>query len=415
MLQQLLFVVEAAVVTVLCLLVLVGVRSRLGLPDRVFALLLGAFVLRVGVAIVVDSLGTFAGQFDFSNFDGALWQVAQGFRDGIVTAPLETAAASGGELFYLPYTVAYAPVYAVFGHHTLLVRIVFALVGTLLVCNVYRIGRRLHGHEAGLYAAVIAVIFPYWLYLSTIFYRDMLIMLVLSQVLYQLLGWKQSRNVTGVLSVGVLVIVSVMLRPENIIPLIAALGTAGYAFGLKGRPGLKTVGVGMIGVAGFEILRRIGIKGSSITVHGIAKQRDYLARGGGAYLEYIAFTDWLSVIWFAPVGATYFLLLPFPWQVHNVLALVALLQNVLLWYPVVFFSIVGIACVAPRRPLPVLVLVSFVLAGVFSYGIIEGNMGPVLRHRSQFQFPLVVLAGIGVAEKIGLVMSTDGVPTTSQS
>lgn len=72
MLRRFLFVLDAAVVLTLSVFVLTVVRNRLGLPKRAFHFVLAAFALRALTAVGVDSLGTFAGQYDFFEYDATL-------------------------------------------------------------------------------------------------------------------------------------------------------------------------------------------------------------------------------------------------------------------------------------------------------------------------------------------------------
>lgn len=107
-----------------------------------------------------------------------------------------------------------------------------------------------------------------------------------------------------------------------------------------------------------------------------------------------------------PLGAVYFLLVPFPWQIHNTLALTALVQNLFAWYQAIVLAVLGISILAWNRPNATLILVGFALSGVVSYGLIEGNMGPAMRHRSQLQIVLVVAAVTAVAENVEFKLPT---------
>jgi hypothetical protein len=73
-------------------------------------------------------------------------------------------------------------------------------------------------------------------------------------------------------------------------------------------------------------------------------------------------------------------------------------------------------------------LLAFALTGLFTYGLVEGNIGPAMRHRSQFQFVVFAFAGVALARRVriarlwaitvdyedGEVQSTD-VPTNTDS
>jgi hypothetical protein len=355
-------------------------------------------VLRSVAAIIVELTGTAFGQVDFYEFDNALWEVAQSVRAGVITAPLELASQTGN-LYYIPYTTVYSPVYVIFGHRSLLMRFMFALIGTLFVFNAYRLGRAAYTERAGLYTAGFAAVFPYWLYLSAIFYRDMLIMLVLSQILLIAIESDQTKIIFSVINLTGLSIVAIMLRPENA-PVVGILFMM-YVYNL-----LKCVDyipsiVSNVIIIPIAIIAINTVREQilSISIRRMNRLIDGLARSGGAYLTNISFNTWSAVFSFASIGSVYFLFVPFPWQLHNTLALVAFLQNLIIWYPIAFISLLGFPYVYSRNRFIGITLVAFAISGIVPYGLIERNMGPALRHRSQFQIPFFVCAAVWIEER----------------
>lgn len=128
-------------------------------------------------------------------------------------------------------------------------RIVFAFTGALFVLNVYRLTGELFGHRSGLWAAGLSAVFPYWIYFSIIFYRDMLTMFVLSQVLYSLIHLGRSCSMWNLSKTLVFVIVSIILRPENILPIGVAFLVAGFVVIRGWRGSIKATfltGIGAI-------------------------------------------------------------------------------------------------------------------------------------------------------------------------
>jgi hypothetical protein len=416
MTTPLVMLVKSGIVISLCLLVLLSLRQHYRIPNRIFALVLVAFSSRSMAGIVVEHAGTAFGQVDFYKFDQALWQTAQAFHNGIITEPFTIAAQHGGDLFYIPYTILYAPVYTIFGHETLLARFVFALVGTLFVFNVYRLGIAVHGQTVGSYAAAFSAIFPYWLYLSAIFYRDMLIMLVLSQLLLVVIRLADRKQpVFNAVSAGFLSVLSVVLRPENIVPVAVTVSIGCYYYLRARQPRLgKAVGGGLLTttILGGNVLNVIKISNVTDRLNFLVEG---VSSGSGAYLTTVFFPNLTSVISFVPIGTTYFLLVPFPWQIHNMLAGLAFVQNAVFWYPTVVLTLLGVPYLLSRRPVAAVVLLGFLISGIVPYGIVERNMGPALRHRSQFQIVFVLFASIAVTEKMRLEFQTSSVENLIQN
>lgn len=73
-----------------------------------------------------------------------------------------------------------------------------------------------------------------------------------------------------------------------------------------------------------------------------------------------------------------------------------------MWYPIVLFGLLGVWTVARRRPGETLVLATFFLTGTLMYSAVEGNVGPALRHRSQFQFVVFAFVGIGISQILSI-------------
>jgi hypothetical protein len=143
--------------------------------------------------------------------------------------------------------------------------------------------------------------------------------------------------------------------------------------------------------------------GNQLVVDQLADQRQWLARPNpGAYLPGFVYDSLYELFVFAPIGAVHFALVPFPWHVVDLLSMIAFWQNVFIWYPVVLLSILGFRdSIHESSGLKiVLPLVAFSLVGMLGYGVVEGNVGPSMRHRSQFQFVFFVFAGVALSKRV---------------
>lgn len=385
-------------------MLLIGMKAR-RVPRDIRFLLVGAFAIRIVYIAIDNILGVFAGDGDFPLYNEALWYVAQQWRVGDFLAPFSFLS---GNYFLTVYTYVYGTAYAIFGHHPTLVRVLMAMTGVLFVYNIYRITRHLDSHRSGMYAAGFATIYPYWIQLSGIFYRDMLVMLLLTEVIYLLLRWIDDTDHRVVFLACFIAVITLSLRLVNIIPVSAAFAVTIYVK-LNGSRWQKPLAMSLMLIAGLATTLLFGDK---ITVQELASRRAWLAREStAAYLTGVIYDNFLELLAFLPLGASYFFLVPFPWQLVNLLAVIALFQNVFLWYPAVVLSIFGVRWLVPERTGELLVLMTYLVSGVVIYGLVEGNIGPAMRHRSQFQFVIVVLAGIVLANRIRFVAGI--IPTVS--
>jgi hypothetical protein len=163
--------------------------------------------------------------------------------------------------------------------------------------------------------------------------------------------------------------------------------------------GVAVRGGVLVTVAGATVvtLQRLISTTKDTLVLELAGRRRSLARGEAAYFEGVSYRNLAELVAFLPGGVLYLLLVPLPWQVDDALVLLAFVQNVLVWYPVLLLTVVGFPVLFSRRSTATLVMTSFTAAGVVAYALVEGNIGPALRHRSQFQLLFFVTAGVTLA------------------
>jgi len=385
--------------------VLAWYLGRVNSPRSVWAVAFLGFAARVGFVLVDDVLRVFAGSGDANAYERALWFVAELWHAGVLDAPMHVTGGPGNGGYYeILYTAVLSPVYFLFGREPMLIRLAMGLLGALIVVNVYLIGRELLDGRAGLWGATITAFFPYWIYLNGILYRDTLAILFFTWMAYYLLRWQKTSDWRALGLCLLATALAVSLRLENLPALAALFGVVAYT---KFRPSLRqkaATGLAFLGLAGLFLYRF----GETISVQGLAGRRRHLARERPAsYLTDWAYESVPELIAFAPIGMLYFTLVPFPWQAVNALAVISILQNLLVWYPVVVLAVLGARdMIARGNGWIALPLVAFALTGLFTYGLVEGNIGPSMRHRSQFQFVFLAFASVALSRRLRFVADT---------
>jgi len=393
----------------LVLVAVLGVYLSATRVDRSVWLLAGlAFVLRTGFAVVNQSLDLIR-PADESGYHATLTFVAQQWHSGVIVAPLTVGSGPGfGGSFATVYSLVLGHVYTMFGSEMIHARLTMALFGTLVVVNLYLIASQIHSHRGGLYAAAIAAFFPYWVYLSGILYRDMVVVFFFTLVFYGLVRIQQdSTDIPAAGLVAVCGLLALGLRLENVVAIGAT--TAAFVYTRAGKQHQRWSHFTVVAVGSLVLL--IVLFGETISVQGLAEKRLWLAReNSAAYLTGFAYESFLELLAFLPIGALYFTFVPFPWQTPNTLAVLALSQNIALWYPLAIFAVLGVRDAVHsqfgwRQTLP---LLAFAGAGLVGYGLVEGNIGPAMRHRSQFQFVFFLFAGIALARRLQIRSGVTG-------
>lgn len=360
-----------------------------------------SFALRAGYVFVDSVVGIYDGGGDEYGYDVTIWFVAQQWRSGVLLAPFNYGMSPGnnGDYMFL-YSTLFSPAYTIFGHISEIGRLQMALFGAFVVVNIYLITEYIYNHRAGLIAGLITAIFPYWIILSAILYRDMLVIFFFTLMSYYFVRWQRGRHQPAVLAslIGS-ALLGLSLRTVNIVALGAILAIT--AFIRLNRVSSKGAGATTAGLG--TLVTVYIIVGQELFLSELAGRRGWLARESpGAYLSDVIYQSYVELIAFLPIGSMYFLLTPFPWHLIDLMAMIAIAQNLFLWYPIVMLSVIGFrdSLHVPDGSRMVIPLVGFSIAGVFAYGLVEGNIGPAMRHRSQFQFIFFTLTGIALSKRV---------------
>ena len=125
---------------------------------------------------------------------------------------------------------------------------------------------------------------------------------------------------------------------------------------------------------------RTGLQRGAVSAFGVGAE----TRTIGAAIQYI------------PIGASYLLLAPFPWDIATPLQAAAMPET-LLWYPLFLLSILGLRISIRNRLTTALVPLCVLMVVVSSYALVEGNFGTAYRHRAQIMPLFFVFSGVGLS------------------
>ena len=103
-----------------------------------------------------------------------------------------------------------------------------------------------------------------------------------------------------------------------------------------------------------------------------------------------------AALQYIPIGVSYLLFAPFPWDIVTTLQAAAMPET-LLWYPLFLLSILGFRISLRNRRTTALVPLSVLLVVVSSYALVEGNFGTAYRHRAQIMPLFFAFSGVGLS------------------
>jgi len=123
-----------------------------------------------------------------------------------------------------------------------------------------------------------------------------------------------------------------------------------------------------------------------------------------SFLQHIDISKPLNFFLFFPLGLSYALFSPFPWQIHSLNEIVSITE-IFLWYLLTPFTFIGVKIalrnITKRRQ--VLFIFIFIILMLILLAVVEGNVGTLFRHRA-FIWPfLLIFSAIGVNSAFTLI------------
>lgn len=131
-------------------------------------IMLVSVLIRLVVAVVLgDNADPISGAYDQQSYDILAQRIVQGkgFTFPETWYPFTPPDTPTAHWSYL-YTIYLAGVYALFGHHPLVARLLQACVSALSIWLAYRLGKRLFGNWAGLVSATLSAGYAYLIFFN---------------------------------------------------------------------------------------------------------------------------------------------------------------------------------------------------------------------------------------------------------
>lgn len=278
----------------------------------------------------------------------------------------------------------------------------FAGVWTVLLT--FAIARELLSERVGKVAALLVAFFPSLVLWSVLNIRDALTTFAVVATLYFGLRVYRTGRVVELLGVGLGVVFLAGLRDYMGFLVLAGLILGAVSLLRPGRIGVS-LAVGTVltlvlvfGLEQLGLFQRVAVESplqqAQLLREGL--QQDF--RGGAAGSAYgmeYETTTVSGALRFLPVGLAFFLLAPFPWAIDSVLQLFTL-PEVLLWYALIPFTLLGFWLAPKRARAQIFVVVAVLLVAVTSYALVEGNIGTAYRHRAQVMPLFFIFTAVGI-------------------
>jgi hypothetical protein len=398
-------VLLCAVVALLCGLLIARVEEQ----QRRFLLqiFLGGLLVRMAVGTLINVLQLqdfFGGDaITYDTFGNLLLESWRGTAAGHHEVTDWVSAGGGWGMLYVV-----ASVYAVAGRNMLAVQFFNAVVGAATAPVVFLCARHIFQNlRVAKLAAFCVAFYPSLVLWSSQGLKDgpIVLLLAVSMLATLKLGERLSVKYFGVLVLAMFAVLSLRFY---VFYMVAA--AAGGAFVVGMRPvtsqslarqlvvvvfaGLAFTYLGVLRTAGTQLDKFANLQAVQVSRADLTQSKS----GFGQDVDVSTTGGALSAI---PIGVTYLLFAPFPWQIANLRQSITLPEMVIWWasFPLLVLGLWFTFSYRMRQALPILIFTTML---TLAYSIFQGNVGTAYRQRSQilvFYFIFVAVGAVLLKER----------------
>lgn len=298
------------------------------------------------------------------------------------------------------YTVAV--LYLIFGRNIFLAQSFCAVFGAATAPMVYFCAKKVfHNNNVGKLAAFAVAIFPAFIIWSGQLLKDGLIVFLLVLAMTMVLQLQQKLSYPAVL-ILIFSMFGIMSLRFYIFYMVVIAVVGSFIVGMSNSPQAimrRTAVLVMIGVAltYFGVLRSASTDFAKYgSLERIQISRADLARSASSgYGEDIDVSTSEGALSAIPLGFTYLMFAPFPWEMTSLRQLITF-PEVLLWWATIPLMLFGIWYTIKHKLRNAFPIMLFSLMLTLAYSIFLGNVGTAYRQRTQIQVFLFMFIAVGV-------------------
>lgn len=356
--------------------------------------------LSLGIFIEILNLRSLAGP-DANGYDQVAvwlieyWNGTRLFSDPVVQFALLRSGANWG----MNYLVA--GLYYVIGPNIFAAQSACAVFGAATPPLAYLCSLKIFkNRDVAKYTAIALAIVPAFILWSGQLLKDGLIAFLLVLAIYLVMRLQERFNwLEVVLLMGTMA--GVMALRFYIFYMIAAAVAGSFVVGsgtTNNSMFRRTAALIVIafGLTYFGVMRTASMNLSEYgQLERIQMTRDALSRDAGSgFGEDIDVSTTGGAVMAMPVGLTYLIFSPFPWEFKSIHQFITL-PDLLIWWATIPFIVMGLVYTFRYRLKEALPILLFVLMLSLAYSLFQGNTGMIYRQRIQIQVFLFMIAAVG--------------------
>jgi hypothetical protein len=367
---------------------------------RIFLLALALRML-FGIFVHTNSFQDFfAADANTYHFNGSGWFDV--WMEGVEPSPrlLYQNMPESGAGWGMNYLVAM--IYVITGKSMFAGQSFCAVIGAATATLVFFCSRKIYNNlKVATIAAYSVAIFPSFVIWSSQLMKDGIILFLLVSIMVLTLRLSERFN-AFTLALLVFCLFGVMSLRFYIFYMVVVAVVGSFVIGLaKSNTSilfrlLITVALG-VGLTYFGPSESMGSQLNMFAnLERIQSSRsDLAARANSGFGEDLDVSTTEGAINALPVGFTYLMLAPFPWEAENFRQAITI-PEVLIWWAMIPFIILGLIYTVRHRLRKAFPILLFSLLLTIAYSIFQGNVGTAYRQRTQIQVFLYIFVGVGI-------------------
>ncbi len=294
-----------------------------------------------------------------------------------------------------------AAIYLIVGRNIFAAQSFCAVIGAATGPMVYFCARRIFNNlKVARFSAIAIAIFPSFIIWSGQLLKDGLIIFLLVVAMTMVMQLQARFNYLALLTL-LLSMFGILSLRFYIFYMVAVAVVGSFVVGISSSQrslirnavilaalglGFAYLGVGQRATVELSVFTRLErIEGS---------RRDLSRAAESGYGEELDVSTAEGALSALPVGFTYLMFAPFPWQAANLRQAITI-PEVLVWWASIPFLIVGLVFTIRNRLRNAFSILMFSLMLTIAYSLFQGNVGTAYRQRTQIQVFLFILVGAG--------------------
>lgn len=370
--------------------------KQFGFLIRIFFFALSLRVVLAFALHYFSQYGMFAE--DDYYYNRVAWRIAlrwKGMYSGSVLDGLDMVVL--GSVKEVAYGYFLAAIFYVFGNVPLAAKMTSCVIGSVTVAYLSAFTWDTFGERPARRVAFLAACFPSMILWSSLALKDPIATFCIVFTVQKACRLLKGFSLGDLVKMGIALAILGLMRGYMF---VLVGGCVGLSFALHKREHIFRnyfVGIIFLGIL-FFVYQYSGF-GKTYVEQASFEQIDYyrksLATGGSAIHVDADISSPGKALLYLPIGVTYFLFAPFPWAIKGARQLVTL-PEVLLWYFMFYFFILGIREGLKSHFQKIAPILSVMVLVTLTYSLIEGNLGTAYRHRAQIMGFYLMFTAFGM-------------------